>query len=341
VNVQELLDNPLPDPPAPVYLFCPHKPPRGKNSTFEPLLAERALERMVTALIDEGARDLCYNAYHGDETDPGEIVSVAETFPFLSDRRVIVVHGAQQYETESKGARLHEYIQNPAEFTSLLLVAPRVDRRSKFYKACVKAGTIVECPELREDGVKRWAREEIAKLDKSIDGNALDELVGRTGTHLSDVYNALTLVCGYVGDAPRVAEADVRAACADVAEEEIWALTDAIAASDTNKAMRVLREIIDLGKNEFEILGSINWLLKSAHTVARGGKTPLSISPFVARKVEPLAAKLGHEKLPAAFRLCMETDVLFRSTGVDRALALELLVVKLAAPRRHRPAPAS
>jgi DNA polymerase III delta subunit len=143
----------------------------------------------------------------------------------------------------------------------------------------------------------------------------------------------VTLVCNYVGNETIIQETDVHAACADVAEEEVWTLTDAIAASDTGKALLTLRTILDRNTSEFEILGTITWLIKTAYFTATANAA--RVKPFLAQKVRPLAEKLGKEKFRDAFALCMNTEVMLRSTGVDRTLALELLVIKLAAPRRH------
>jgi DNA polymerase-3 subunit delta len=287
---------------------------------------------MIQLYVEPSMRDLCFNAYYADEADPSEIVSVAQTFPFLAERRVVLVTNAEVYESDSLSAPIMHYLEHTSETTLLMLVAARLDRRKAFFKACEKHAVVVECPELREPEAKAWARREIEARQKTIDGSALDQLVGRTGTRLGDVNNAVSLVCNYVGEASAIRAADVVAACSDVSEEEIWTLTDAIAASDTNKAIHALRDIMDQGKNEFEVLGSINWLLKTAYmvTIPKSGR----VKPFLADKVRPLADKLGREKFRDAFRLCMDTEILFRSTGVDRALALELLVVKLAAPRR-------
>jgi len=320
--------------PVPVVLFCPFKPPRGRNQSFEPLLARRAVEAVTAKHVDPTMKDLCYNAYYADEADPAEIVSVAQTFPFLAERRVILVNNAERYDSASAAGALLGYLAEPAETTLLVFVASQVDRRSKFFKACDKAGLLVECPALNEREVLTWVRDEVAAQGKRIEGGAVRELVSRAGTQLSDVVNAITLVCNFVGEKDTVSEDDVAAACADVAEEEIWALTDAIASSNSDRALRVLREIKDLGKSEFEIMGSINWLLKSAYIAANPDAG--NVSPFVAQKVMPLANKLGARKFPDAFALCMRTELMFRSTGVDRSLALELLVTKLAAPMPKR-----
>lgn len=278
-------------------------------------------------------RDLCFNAYYADETDSAEIVSVAQTFPFLAERRVVLVSNAELYESEAQAAPILYYLEHPSESTVLILVASKLDRRKNFYRICEKRAVIVECPELRDAEAKQWARREIEARNKDIEGAALEQLIARTGTRLGDVNNAVSLVCNYVGDAKTVRAPDVAAACSDVSEEEIWTLTDAIAASDTNKAIYALRDIMDQGKSEFEVLGSINWLLKTAYmvTLPKSGRVK---SSFLADKVRPLAEKLGREKFRDAFRLLMDTEIMFRTTGVDRALALELLVVKLAAPRR-------
>lgn len=336
VNVQQFLREANGAPVAHAYLFCPFKAPGAKYASFEPVLADRAVDRIVRTHVDPSLKDLCFTTYYADEADPAEIAMEARTLPFLAERRVILVRGAEAFESESACKPLLAYLESPNDSTILLFVASRVDKRTKFYKACEATGRIIECPELREQEVSLWVQAEAQARGKTLEPGAVRELVARTGTRLSDVNNAIDLVCAYAGGAGMVTQNDVAAACADVAEEEIWALTDAIAASDPGRALTALRAILELGKSEFEIMGSINWLLKSAYVVAGDAPAKAQVKEYTARRVRPLAAKLGTEKLRDAFALCMDTELLLRTTGVDRALALEMLVVKLAAPRNHK-----
>jgi len=323
--------------PAFVYLFCPSKSPRAKEPSFDPFLAEEAIDRFVQTHIDPAIKDLAYAAYYADEADPAEIVLEAQSVPFLAERRVILVRNAERYLVETAAGPLLDYIEAPVDTAVLLLLASRVDKRTRFYKLCEKVGQIVECPQLTEREVAQWVREKVASLGKTIEPVAVQAIVSRTGTHLSDVSNAVALLSNFVGNQPAIREEDVRAACADVAEEEVWALTDAIAGSDMGAALSALRRLIELGKAEDELMGIINWLLRSAYAVAVADQQEPKLSPFVAKKVTPLAGKLGLKKLRDAFSLCNETHYMMRSTGVNASLALELLVVKLAAPiqRRH------
>lgn len=320
--------------PAPVVLFCPGKSPRARAATFEPFLADQAAQRIIDATVDPASRDLAFTAFYADETQPGEIVLEAETLPFLVEQRVVFVRGAERYASESAAGALLHYLENPSESTVLLFITNRVDKRTKFYKACAKAGEVIECPELNEREVTTWLHQAIEKHGKTAEDSAIREIVQRAGTRLSDVNNALTVVVGYIGDAEsHILERHVIEACADVAEEEIWALTDAIAASQTGRTLRALRRLSDLGKHPDEILGTINWLLKMAYLLAIGDPNQ-SVSNFVGQKIRPLADKLGVAKVRVAFALCTEAQFKMRNTGVDSALTLELLVLKLAAPRR-------
>ncbi len=319
--------------PPPVVLFCPGKVhPKAREATFEPYLADQAIERFVNATVDPSVRDLAYTVFHGDDAKPREIVQEARTVPFLADRRVVLVRNADRFGADSGADAILEYIEKPCDMTTLLMVAGQIDRRTRFFKACEKSGAVIECPMLTERDAAEWAVSEARARGKILPADVAKELVRRSGAHLSDVNNALNIVVAYVGDREKIAESDVTAACADVAEEEIWALTDAIAESQIPKALESLRKLMDLGKHEDEIIGTINWLLKSAYAVA-ANTGPSTISPFVANKVRPLSNKLGLKKIRDAFQLCTDTHFMIRSTGVDGPLALELLVVKLAAPR--------
>ncbi len=320
---------------SPVLLFCPGKSGKARDATFEPFLAEQAIEKVVARCVDPSVKDLAYSAYYADETKVGEIILEAQTVPFLAERRVVLVRNAERFGAESGMDAMLAYLESPCEMTILIMVAGSVDKRTKFFKACEKGAAIVECPALNDREALDWVRGEARGRGKNIDHAAAQEIVRRTGTHLSDINNALTNVINFLGDADAIREGDVVAACADVAEEEVWALTDAIARSEPDGALVSLRKLIDLGRHEDELISTINWLLKSAYLVAITESGPPPVSPFVVKKVGPLAEKLGFRKLRDALILCTDTQFMTRTTGVDATLALELLVVKLAVPARR------
>jgi len=316
-------------------------PGKGGFNTdpFEPLLAERATQSIIQKYVDPSMRDLCLSIYYADETSPGEIAMEAQTLPFLVERRVVVVRNAERYyqmsgEKRSPLAALLYYLKSPNPSTLLVLVSAKVDKRVKFHKACLDAGLHIECPQLTDSQLKSWVRNEAGSRGKKIDANAVDILLERTGHRLGDVVNSIGLVASYVGNNNEIKIADVNAACADVAEETVWNMTDAIAESNTASALQALYQLLQYGKSPDEIMGTINWLLESAYKACPESSLN-NKSQFVTNNVTPLVRKWGIAKIIDALALSTDTHFMIRSTGVDQKLALELLVLKLAAPRKR------
>ena len=325
--------------PPPIVLFTSGKAAFGKEA-FEPYLADMAIDRMIAAHVSPDMRDLALTIAYADETEPGQVAEEARTMPFLVERRVILVRNADVYmsmssEKKSPLLPLLECVESPCDTTVLMLVAPNADRRKRLYKACEKNGVVVECPQLDDRALAQWIRERVSERELTISAGAVAALIERVGSRLSDMVNAINLVTNYVSGGEAVTEADVRDACADVAEATVWALTDAIAQSNTTAALEALHELLAMNKNFEEIMGIINWLLESAYR-AHPDTRPSVSKRFVADKVTPLARKFTVEKLVAALALCTRTHFSLRTTGADQRLLLEMLVIKLAAARGKR-----
>lgn len=331
--LKSLDKHPLP----PVLLICPGT--AGFNrEPFDGFLAERVAQAIVDNYVDPSMRDLAYSAFDAEEAKVGEIVMEAETMPFLVERRVILVRNAERYmmmasDKKAPLAPLLRYLENPSDTTLLVFVADAADKRKKFYTSCKESGALVECAQLTDGELGQWVREIVGAAGKQIGTDAVNELLSRAGGRLGDVNNAASLLVTFVGDSVRIEEKDVVAACADVAEETVWQLTNAIGASKSDVALQSLHQLLDHGKSPDEIMGTINWMLESAYKAAPFTKaTPPH--RFVLDKVLPLAEKLGPVKLIEALAACTKTHFMIRNTGVDKNLALELLVIKLAFPRK-------
>ncbi len=332
MNISELkkiiLKNKL---PTNCLLFCPSS--SGGKESYEPVLAEEVIEQLIKDFIPEGTESMSLSTFYGDETNLNEIVMECRTLPFFSPKKVVVVRKFEVLDRSEKSdakpiQAMLEYLQNPIDATLLICVAESVDARKPLYKAFSKINGLVECPALSISELREWIKQYLKERNKKISPGALEEFVARCGTRLSDVQNALALLLGYVGDKGAITIEDVIASCADVAEESVWSLTDAIARGDMKGAWLVLNDLFNQGKEPPEIIGVIHWLLENAYrTTELAEEKPKS--SFVMKKVTPLAKRFGLKRLVTAMNLCNEVTYAMRQTGMDERLALELLVVKL------------
>ena len=323
----------------PIILFTAGKAPWGKED-FDPYLADEAIEKIMKTHVDPGTQDLALTIFYADETDPGQVAEESRTLPFLVDRRVILVRNANSYmamatEKRSPILPLLDCLESPSESTILMLVAPNADKRKRLFKAFEKNGVVVECPQLDDRNLGNWIRAEVAKCNLTIDSPAVAALIDRVGGKLSDMKNALNLLVSFTIGRSTIKETDVMAACADVAESTVWALTDALAQSNTTASLEALHELFAMNKHPDEILGTIHWLLESAYR-AHADTQPAAPKPFVANRVAPLAKKFPLQKLIDALALCTRTQFALRTTGSNQHLLVEMLVIKLAVSNSGR-----
>jgi DNA polymerase III subunit delta len=337
VSISEFIESIGKTSPYGVILFAPGKAPWGKEN-FEPFLVDQALKKLISTYVDPELRDLAFSVMYAEETNPGAVVEEARTLPFLAERRVILLRNADVFMAMSSDKRspiqpLLQFIENPVDTALLMLVAPAANKQKQLYKACEKHGVVVESPQLDDKSYATWIRGQVSQNGNKISAEAVALLMDRVGGKMSDMHNAINLVCNFAGADNPVKEEHILAASADVAEATVWALTDAIAASNPESALKALHELLAMNKSPDEILGTFNWLLESAYRAHPD--TPLKLGkPFLERKVTPLAKKFTVSRLGAAMGLCTKTHFALRTTGADAHLLLELLTIKLAAARR-------
>lgn len=318
--------------PSLILFAAAAKPPFGK-SDWEPRRVEETLSILREQCADSVQPDLTYTVYYADETSPGTVAEAARTLPFLASRQMILIRHAEQWfalrdDARSPLAPLLEYLQQPDPATTLVLISPKVDRRRRLYKEIERRGAVVESPQLTDAAMIQRIQAEVDRAGKRIDGDTARELLERVGNRLDDVLNALHLAVNFVGPAPNITSRDVLAACADLAEETLWGLTDAIAAGNISGAVRSLRQLLDLNKAPEEILGTIQWLLESAYR-AHPKTQPALEKQFVQKKVKPMAMAFGPELLRRAMARCTRMQFELRQSGSDSELMLELLVIQL------------
>jgi DNA polymerase III delta subunit len=314
---------------------------------------ERAKDEVVAAfvsLVEPGLQALDVERFHGD-ADPTAVVSAARTLPMLSERRIILyLHVERLFKTRKKvassdddqegdgdeeGGRgepsaLEEYVAAPQRPNVLVLVATNINRSMRLGKLIEKHAVIVDCKGFeavfgRPDAALRKAMQFVAtqlrKAGKSIEAPALSMLVERAGPNVGRLRGDIERLVLFVGDAPKVTEADVRAVSGAAKSLDDWGVTNAIQARDAAAALRLLALALDNGSVPFMVLGQLGWWVRTK------------------------MAQVDQARVPQAVRAVFRADGAMKSGGQPRVV-LERLIVELCGPGRTtsghgRPGPSS
>jgi DNA polymerase-3 subunit delta len=256
----------FPKPISTVYLF----------SGSDDALKREALQQLIQPLLDDSMadfdreeRDAPAGGVSSDPQFARQVLASAAGMPMLSERRVVVVTNVQRLGKEDQEA-LAAGLGALGNRSLLVLVAGapeyeagkvkgRTALGAKLTNTVAKAGTVVLCDAPTEGDLSARARSLAASAGKQIDPEALRRLVGRAkavaaerggggkGGDLHVLTHELEKVIAYVGTRLVITRADAAAVGLSNAEENIFALLDAVGKRDVKRALGEVEEMLRVG----------------------------------------------------------------------------------------------
>ena len=173
--------------------------------------------------------------------EPGQLISSAQTMPFCADFRLVIVNGAGELAKPVSEAVV-SYLADPNPQCVLCLVAEKLAKNTRLYKAVAKVGphSVIDCTPLRRWELPPYVVKLAQKRGLSMDNAAAQELVERVGESTVALDNQIATLAQLVGDAGRITLADVEANVAQIAEVSPWAFADAVCERNAPRAMEML-----------------------------------------------------------------------------------------------------
>lgn len=303
----------------------------------EAYLRRQYRDKLKTALVN-GDDTMNYNYYEGKAVDVGEIIDLAETLPFLADKRVIIIENSGLFK--HGGEQLAEYLKEPCETTFFVLVEPEIDKRSKLFKALTAKGRAVEFKAQDEGVLKRWILGTLNKENKKITERDLSLFLEKTGTDMENISKELEKLVCFCMDKEVITGKDIEEICTRQINNQIFDMMDAIAGKRQKEAMELYYDLLTLKEPPMRILfllaRQFNLLLQVRELKQKGYPTKtigenVGLPGFIAGKYVNQAAKFSTQYLRNAVTDCVETEEAVKTGKMNDVLSVELLLIKYSA----------
>ena len=315
----------------------------------DPILLSDAVRDLVHALVGDGDVSLMVEDIGGDDSDAtiAATVDAAQTPPFLTDHRVVVLRDVGRFKTDDLDP-LVAYLAQPNETTSLVLVGGGGQTSQKLTNAVKKVGHIVDAgvPRAKQAKDAWWAerwRAAPVKLDKqaaALVAEHLGEDVGRLGA-------LLELLEAVHGRGATLTADDVAPHLGDAGSVAPWDLTDAIDGGRIGDAIDLVRRMMHGGRHPLAIMATLHGhfarLLRLDGAGLRDKKAAAQAlgldtkQEWRAERLLGQARRLGHDNVAQAITLLARADVdLKGKREIPDDVVMEILVARLArlSPRR-------
>ena len=290
--------------------------------------------RFVKAMVPEGDT-MNYRYFEGKNTNPKEIIDLAETLPFFSERRLIVLENTGFLKNATP--ELAEYLKNMPETTYMIFVESELDKRGKLYKAIKEKGHIVELKRQDEKTLIRWILGMAKKEKLQMSEAAVRYLLAKTGNDMENLGQELEKLFCYCMNHTEITAADIDEICTTQIGNHIFDMVDAVAAKEQKKALDYYYDLLALKEPPMRILFLLVrqyrmlFHVKALANQGYGRKEIASkagLHPFVAGKNMEQAKrfKMGQLRRVMEEGAQLEQDV---KTGLlTDNLAVELFIVK-------------
>ncbi len=157
----------------------------------EPYYIDELTDSLVNTVLPEDERDFNQTILYGMETDIASVITLARSFPMMSEYQLVVVKEAQNL---SKIEELEVYVRNPLQSTVLVLNYKNgtLDKRKKLYAEIDKHGITFESKKIPDYKMSAFISSYIQTKGLSIDQKSSQMLSDYLGNDLSKVTNEIT-----------------------------------------------------------------------------------------------------------------------------------------------------
>ena len=299
----------------------------------ERYLRRQYRERLQKALCGEDD-SMNTHFYEGRDVPVGEIIDLAETLPFLAERRVFFISDSGLFR--AGGEKMAEYLTQPSETAFFVFNESEVDKRSKLFKTVRSKGYAAEFAVQDERTLKRWAAGVLAKDSKRITESTVQLLLTKTGTDMDNIQTELEKLVCYCLDREVITDADVEAVCTTRISSHIFDMIDAIADKQPRKALELYYDLLSLKEPPMRILYLIarqcNLLLQAKELKASGHddrtvSSRLGVPPFIAGKCMKQAARFSAAALRRALQQCVESEEAVKRGQMNDVMSVEILIM--------------
>jgi DNA polymerase III subunit delta len=295
----------------------------GEN-TF---LLHARLKEQVRGFVAEHT-DMGLEQLDGEEAPYDRMREALESLPFLASKKLVVLRSpSANKEFLEKGVDL---LKNLPETTDVVIVEPKLDKRTVYYKFLKKEANLQEFPELDELGVSKWLVQTAKDHGGTLSQADARHLVERVGANQLLLSNELAKLLNYNA---AVTRQTINLLTEQTPQSTIFELLDAALNGNTRRAMQLYQEQRAMKVEPQQIIAMLAWQLHVLAIVkAAGGKDPgmvakdARLNPFVVRKTVGLAQRMSGTQIKKLIQDTLTLDIRLKSESIDADEALQNLL---------------
>lgn len=276
--------------------------------------------------------DLALETVEVNEWETRRIYDTFGALPFLSPKRMLIVYGLAANKPACE--IISSLLEQVDDTTDLLIVEPKIDKRSVFYKTLKKDTQLKEYAELDPRELPKWLHEEARKRGGDISVSDAAYLVARIGPIQQLLSGELDKLQLYQ---PVVTRGVIDLLTDQAPLSSIFDLIEAAFGGDLKRAMNLYEDQRAQNVEPLAIEALFVWQLHTLVLIKTAGNmTPdalaadAGISPYTARKSAGLASRRSLAELKGYVKDLADIEYSIKTTATDADELMKNYILSLA-----------
>ena len=213
-----------------------------------------------------------FNQFGGKSIDVKELISLADTMPFFSEKRMILVEDSGFFKSSAE--ELVSYLPQMPDTTCMVFVESEVDKRSRMFKKIKELGYAADMERQDIGQLARWAGTILSREGKKLTGQTMELFLGMTGDDMENIRMELEKLISFTLGREVITSEDVMAICTERTANKIFEMVNSIVNRQTKKALALYEDLLTLKEPPMRILFLIarqfNQLLQVKELMGKG-----------------------------------------------------------------------
>jgi DNA polymerase-3 subunit delta len=291
---------------------------------------QQELRRIVDAFVKEHT-DMALEQIDGEDAEFDRMREALQSLPFLASKKLVVLRapGANKQFTESAEPLLTDL----SEVTDVVIVEPKPDKRTAYYKFLKKHTDLKEFHELDTLQLSKWLVAAAKEAGGTLSNSDATYLVNRVGTNQLMLQNELQKLLNYNKSITRDS---IDLLSERTPQSTTFDLLDAALKGDKTYALQLYEEQRSMKVEPQQIIALLGWQLHALSVVKTAGErdanqiaSEAKLNPFVVRKTQSLARTMSLGKVKELVHTVRVLDERLKSESIDTDEALQNLIISL------------
>jgi len=293
-------------------------------------MLQQELRRIVGGFVAEHT-DMALEQLDGEEAEFDRMREALQSLPFLATKKLVVLRrpSANKQFLEAAESLLTE----ADESIDIVIVEPKLDKRTAYYKYLKKQPGFKEYTELDTPALAKWLVQSAKEAGSTLSQGDATYLINRVGVNQQLVGNELTKLLQYN---PAVTRETIDLLTERTPQSTIFELLDAALAGQSKKALELYHEQRAMKVEPQQILALLGWQLHVLALVKTAGDrdagaiaSEAKLNPFVVRKSQGIVRRLSLAELKELIHNVLTLDIRLKSESIDADEALQNLILTL------------